>query len=220
MATAPRFWRGETLTYGLEGGDLCGQLTEVGTLRVEGIDFTLPLAGRHNASNFLAALAIAKILGIDFHKLQQGLAVNMPQGRSQRYLLANDILILDETYNAGLESMLAALQLLKETPGTRHLAILGTMKELGDRSREFHDRVGESVKKLNLDRLLVLVGDPESEAIALGAKDIPTDCFSSPEELVTKLTEIVQPGDRLLFKASHSVGLNRVVEQFRNKYEQ
>jgi UDP-N-acetylmuramoyl-tripeptide--D-alanyl-D-alanine ligase len=144
----------------------------------------------------------------------------MPQGRSQRYLLANDILILDETYNAGLESMLAALQLLKETPGTRHLAILGTMKELGDRSREFHDRVGESVKKLNLDRLLVLVGDPESEAIALGAKDIPTDCFSSPEELVTKLTEIVQPGDRLLFKASHSVGLNRVVEQFRNKYEQ
>lgn len=220
MATAPRFWRGETLTYGLEGGDLYGQLIDARTLRVEGIDFTLPLAGRHNASNFLAALAVAKILGIDFEKLQQGLAVNMPQGRSQRYQLANDILILDETYNAGLESMLAALQLLKETPGDRHLAILGTMKELGDRSGEFHYQVGESVKKLNLDRLLVLVGDPESEAIALGAKDIPTDCFTSPEALVARLTEIVQPGDRLLFKASHSVGLNRVVEQFRSKYEQ
>lgn len=220
IKTAPQFWQGETLTYGLEGGDLCGQLIDAQTLRVEGIDFTLPLAGRHNASNFLAALAIAKILGIDFNNLQQGLAVNMPQGRSQRYQLANDILILDETYNAGLESMLAALQLLKETPGKRHLAILGTMKELGDRSREFHYQVGETVKKLDLDRLLVLVGDPESEAIALGAKNILTECFSAPEALVARLTEIVEPGDRLLFKASHSVGLNRVVEQFCSNYEQ
>jgi UDP-N-acetylmuramoyl-tripeptide--D-alanyl-D-alanine ligase len=132
--------------------------------------------------------------------------------------LKDDISILDETYNAGLESMLAALHLLKETPGKRHLAVLGTMKELGERSPQFHRQVGEKVKQLGIDQLLVLVDDPETEAIAEGASGVPTECFTTHDELVKRLTEIVQPGDRLLFKASNSVGLNRVVEQFRAQF--
>ena len=55
--------------------------------------------------------------------------MNLPGGRARRYAVSNDILLLDETYNAGLESMLAALQLLKETPGQRRSAVLGARKE-------------------------------------------------------------------------------------------
>jgi UDP-N-acetylmuramoyl-tripeptide--D-alanyl-D-alanine ligase len=68
---------------------------------------------------------------------------------------------------------------------------------------------------LNLDALLILVDDPEAEAIAAGAAPLPAECFSSSEALVRRLKELVQPGDRLLFKASRSVGLDRVVNQFR-----
>jgi UDP-N-acetylmuramoyl-tripeptide--D-alanyl-D-alanine ligase len=128
--------------------------------------------------------------------------------------LPNDVLVLDETYNAGLESMLAALQLLAQTPGKRHIAVLGAMKELGERSPEFHRQVGNTAEQLNLDALLVLVDDPEAEAIASGAASLPAECFSSHDALVMRLKELVQPGDRLLFKASRSVGLDRVVNQF------
>jgi UDP-N-acetylmuramoyl-tripeptide--D-alanyl-D-alanine ligase len=113
--------------------------------------------------------------------------------------------------------MLAALHLLKETPGQRHLAVLGTMKELGERSPQFHRQVGEKVKQLAIDRLLIFIDDPETEAIAEGASGVATECFTSHDELEKRLTEVVQAGDRLLFKASNSVGLNRVVEQFRSQ---
>jgi UDP-N-acetylmuramoyl-tripeptide--D-alanyl-D-alanine ligase len=146
------------------------------------------------------------------------LAVNLPSGRAQRYNLPNDVVILDETYNAGLESMLAALQLLAETPGKRHIAVLGTMKELGEQSPEFHFAVGEAARKLNLDGLLILVDDKEAEAIALGAAPLPAECFTTHQAIVDRLKEMVEESDRILFKASHSVALDRVVNQFRAEF--
>lgn len=217
QSTAAKVWQGETITYGLEGGDLKGELIDTQTLRVEGMDFPLPLSGRHNALNYLGALAVAKVLNIDWTRLTQGLTVNLPGGRSRRYDMPHDISILDETYNAGLESMLAALHLLKETPGKRHIAVLGTMKELGVRSRQFHRQVGEKVKELGIEQLFVMVDDPETEAIAEGASGIPSECFQDRDELVKRLVEVARSGDRILFKASNSVGLNRVVEQFRDR---
>lgn len=215
IETAATVWQGKTLTYGLEGGDLQGKLIDPQTLDVEGTQLLLPLPGRHNALNYLAALAVAKLLDVDWEPLSKGLAVELPSGRSRRYDLPDDMVILDETYNAGLESMLAALHLLAQTPGKRHIAVLGTMKELGERSPEFHRQVGETAQELNLDALLVLVDDAEAEAIAQGAVPLPAECFSSHEAVVQRLQELVQPGDRLLFKASRSVGLDRVVNQFR-----
>jgi UDP-N-acetylmuramoyl-tripeptide--D-alanyl-D-alanine ligase len=213
--TAATVWQGQTLTYGLEGGDLQGRLIDPQTLEVEGMRFPLPLLGRHNALNYLAALAVAKILGVDWKPLTQGLAVELPSGRARRYDLPNDIVILDETYNAGLESMIAALQLLAQTPGQRHIAVLGAMKELGERSPEFHQQVGKMAEELDLDALLVLVADSEAQAIAQEVKAIPVECFNNHDAVVERLKEWVQPGDRILVKASRSVGLDRVVTQFR-----
>jgi UDP-N-acetylmuramoyl-tripeptide--D-alanyl-D-alanine ligase len=218
MNTAATVWQGQTLTYGLEGGDLQGRLLDSETLELEGMQFPLPLAGRHNALNYLAALAVAQLLKVDWVPLTQGLEVELPSGRSRRYELPNDIVILDETYNAGLESMLAALHLLAQTPGKRHIAVLGTMKELGERSPEFHQQVGKTAQELNLDALLVLVDDLEAESIATGAAPLSAECFSSHNAVVQRLLELVQPGDRLLFKASRSVGLDRIVNQFQAEH--
>lgn len=215
MQTAAGVWQGSVLSYGLTGGDLQGELLDATTLQVEGIKLPLPLPGQHNALNYLAALAVAKVLHLDWSPLQQGLAVELPQGRARRYTLPNDVLILDETYNAGLESMLAALQLLADTPGQRRIAVLGTMKELGERSPEFHQQVGQAVQQLRLDVLLILADKTESEAMAAGALPLVAEQFSSHAALVKRLQELVQPGDRLLFKASRAVGLDQVVEQFR-----
>ena len=216
LDTAAQVWQGKTITYGLSGGDIRGEIIDTDTLRVAGKDLPLPLPGRHNASNYLAALAVAQVLGIDITQLTAGIKVELPKGRSGRYQLPNDIVILDETYNAGLESTIASIELLKQTPGKRHIAVLGTMKELGERSTQLHYQVGEKVKELEIERLFVLVDEPATEAIVTGATGIVAECFRDRDSLVNRLTEIVQGGDRFLFKASNSVGLNKVVEQFRD----
>jgi len=221
MASAAKVWQGKTLTYGLEGGDLCGELLNNDTILLDGMELPLPLPGRHNAVNYLAALAVGKVLGIDGKVLKQGLSVQLPDGRARRYDLPQDIVILDETYNAGLESMLAGLRLLADTPGKRRIAVLGTMKELGDRAIEFHRQVGRAARDLHLDALFVFADFEEAAAMAAGAAGLPfvqvEDIAreSSREDLARHLMEFVTPGDRILFKASHSVELNRVVEKFR-----
>lgn len=224
METAATVWQGQTLTYGLEAGDLRGTLADSETLEVEGVKLPLPLAGRHNAQNYLAALAVAKILEIDWAPLSKGMAVELPEGRAKRYELENDIIILDETYNAGLESVLAALHLLAQTPGKRHVAVLGTMRELGERSREFHQKVGEVARQLNLDALFILADPAEAEAMAKGAAGLShlevrsSTSEAAKAELLESLKAFIQPGDRLLFKASHAVALDKVVEQLKREF--
>jgi UDP-N-acetylmuramoyl-tripeptide--D-alanyl-D-alanine ligase len=178
-----------------------------------GQNLPFPLPGEHNASNYLAAIAVAQLLNIELAPLVAGLKIELPKGRSRRYNLANDIVILDETYNAGLESMLAAVQMLKSTPGQRHIAVLGTMKELGEYSAQLHRQVGIKAQELGIDLLLVLVDETATQEIAEGAAGIPTECFSDRASLTNKLKQIMRSGDRILCKASNSVGLNQVVAE-------
>lgn len=212
METAQKVWQGKTITYGLTGGDVHG-IINGNNITVAEQDLPLPLPGEHNASNYLAAVAIAQILNIDFAPLLAGLQVQLPQGRSRRYELPNDIVVLDETYNAGLESMLAAVQMLKSTPGTRHIAVLGTMKELGEHSPQLHRQVGKKAQELDLDLLMVLADEAATKEIIEGAAGIKTECFSDRATLTSKLKQVIRPGDRILCKASNSVGLNQVVEE-------
>ena len=214
--TAKEVWHGKTITYGLTGGDIKGEI-KGNTIQALEYSLPLPLPGEHNASNYLAAVAVAQILNIDLATLKSGLNVELPKGRSRRYNLSDDIVVLDETYNAGLESMLAALQMLKDTPGKRHIAVLGTMKELGEYSSQLHHQVGKKVQELGLDLLLVLADENSTQEIAKGAEGIESECFSDRETLLDKLKQIIQPGDRILCKASNSVGLNKVVEALINK---
>lgn len=252
METAATVWSGKTLTFGLEGGDLQGELIDSQTIKVEGVELPLPLVGRHNALNYLAALTVFKVTQeenfprpfIDFackleenrlekskreeikcslwEALRKGLSVQLPSGRARRYELANDIAILDESYNAGLESTIAALQLLAETSGRRRIAVLGTMKELGERSLEFHERVGTVARELNLDGVFIFADFEEANAIAKGATGLPyvevkdISKHDARLGLAKQLKEFWEPGDRILFKASHSVQLNQVVEMLKN----
>ena len=212
IKTASEAWQGKTITYGLTGGDVHGVINN-DKITVAEQNFPLPLPGEHNASNYLAAIAIAQELQLDFTPLIAGLKVELPKGRSRRYDLPDDVVVLDETYNAGLESMLAAVQMLKETPGRRHIAVLGTMKELGEYSSQLHRQVGEKARELNLDLLMVLADEAATTEIIQGAAGINTECFSDRAALTFKLKQVIRPGDRILCKASNSVGLNKVVEE-------
>ncbi len=214
VETANQVWSGKTQSYGFTQGDVRGSV-EGGVLTIgdhpNAQRFPLPLPGDHNAINYLGALTVLQALGLSWEPFWAGIEVELPGGRAKRYELAGDVVLLDETYNAGLESMLAALTLLAQTPGKRRIAVLGTMKELGDFSIEFHERVGDRVDELGFDQLLILAEAAEAEALSHHARSVPSEVFQTHEQVIARLKEILKPGDRVLFKASRSVGLDRVV---------
>jgi len=176
----------------------------------------LPLPGRHNARNLMLALAVAEELGLDPASLGP-LAVEVPGGRSRRLNLGG-VEVLDETYNASPEAMLAALDLLvapdpaSGEAGGRRFAALGTMLELGERSAELHRQVGARAAALGLDGLMIVAAGPEGEAMAAGAGALERLArVASPEEAAPLLRQWLRPGDRLLLKASRGVALERLL---------
>jgi UDP-N-acetylmuramoyl-tripeptide--D-alanyl-D-alanine ligase len=212
LTTASGIWFGSTFTFGLEAGDLQGKL-EGDQLWVEGISFPVLLPGRHNLLNFLAALAVARRLGLDFQKISTQLnSVTLPDGRSHFVHIAG-LTLIDETYNSAPESAQAAIALLAQLPGTRRIAVLGQMRELGEFSTAAHHHLGERCAQLGLDQLFVLAGE-DTDALANGAKPIPTEIFLDQEALAQRLGQFTQPGDCILFKASRAIGLERVLRAF------
>jgi len=235
MATAAGVWQGKTVTFGWEKGDFRGRLLDPETLEVsegtqDSYTVQLPIPGAHNATNFLAVLAAARVLQArgqfdysDWKQTKVPLQLDLPPGRAQRYTLPQDILVLDETYNAGTESMVAALQLLAQTPGKRRIAVLGTMKELGSYSLAFHRQVGETAASLQVDALWICADDPEAQAMREGARNIPHIVAYPPraqEQLLQDLLAFLEAGDRILLKASHAVGLDRLVKKLRFAWEE
>ncbi|WP_398334809.1 UDP-N-acetylmuramoyl-tripeptide--D-alanyl-D-alanine ligase, partial [Vulcanococcus sp.] len=141
-AALARVWGGRTLRVALgddpgsDGADLLGDWQpDRDRLLVDGEELRQPLEGRHNARNLLLAVAVARHLGVPLSQLLQ-LEVAVPGGRNRR-LQQGSLTVLDETYNASPEAVLAALDLLASQPG-RRFAVLGTMLELGERSVELH----------------------------------------------------------------------------------
>ena len=211
-----RVWSGRVVRVALQGegheaaADLLGSLDCQGAiLELAGVALPMPLEGVHHARNLLLAMAVARELGVEPERWRP-LQVDLPGGRSRR-LQQNGVLILDETYNASPEAVLAALELLAQQPG-RHFAVLGTMLELGEQSLALHRSVAERARQLNLDGLVIVDQGEEGAAMVAAATGLSrlrqVDC---PEAAVEPLQQWLQPGDVLLLKASRGVALERLI---------
>jgi UDP-N-acetylmuramoyl-tripeptide--D-alanyl-D-alanine ligase len=170
----------------------------------------LPLEGRHNARNLLLAVAVALELGVSAAALA-ALRVELPGGRARRLWLG-EVELLDETYNASPEAVLAALDLLAAPGSGRRYAVLGTMLELGERSLELHRTVAARTRELGLDGLLILAPEAEGQAMQAAAAGLPRlQRVTSPEQAAELLLGWLAPGDRVLLKASRGVALERMI---------
>ena len=185
-------------------GDVNGDHLLIGADRLP-----LQLEGRHNARNLLLAVAVADQLGVS-RKALQAMQVTVPGGRNRR-LQQGGLTLLDETYNASPEAVLAALELLAAQPG-RRFAVLGTMLELGERSLELHQEVAARAVQLGLDGLVLVDGGEEGKAMAEVAAPLPhLQLVSHPEDAAAPLAAWLNSGDVLLLKASRGVALERLI---------
>ena len=186
----------------------------------DGTELRLPLAGRHNARNLLLALAVADRLDprpITTAEMAT-LTLDLPGGRSRLEVIGG-IEVLDETYNASPEAVLAALDLLSARPG-RRFAVLGTMLELGQQSLNLHQRVAERAASLGLDGLVIVDGGAEGarmEAAALGLPRVTR--VATAVEALQPLQAWLQPGDQLLLKASRGVAMERLLPLLRQAFK-
>ena len=211
-----RVWSGRVVRVALQGegheaaADLVGSLDCQGEiLELAGVALPVPLEGVHHARNLMLAMAVARELGLEPQRWRP-LQVDLPGGRSRR-LHQNGVLVLDETYNASPEAVLAALELLAQQPG-RRFAVLGTMLELGEQSLALHRSVAERARQLDLDGLVIVDQGEEGAAMIAAATGLSrlrqVDC---PEAAAEPLLQWLQPGDVLLLKASRGVALERLI---------
>lgn len=202
---AAQCWAGPTLTYGLDGDSyLVGE-----RLHHRGLTFKLPLPGRHQALNFLAALTVAEYLGYDLTTLTDLPPLELPGGRL-KVRKTHGIELIDETYNAAPEAVLACLDWLGSYQEGARFAVLGMMGELGDFALPLHQAVGERVRVLGLDGLLLYGTGPELACLAQAAHPVPTQVYEDLSALAQAIAQIARPGDRVLFKAARAVALERV----------
>ncbi len=172
------------------------------------------ILGEHHVTNALAASAVAHALGIGIDDIVAGLNSVERAERWRMELLggANGVTIINDAYNASPDSMAAALKTLVQIvkPGARAIAVLGEMSELGDRSGEEHDRIGQRAVRLNIDRLVV-VGERARRihlaAESEGSWNGESVFVNTPDEAHAVLEEMVNSGDTVLVKSSNSAAL-------------
>jgi UDP-N-acetylmuramoyl-tripeptide--D-alanyl-D-alanine ligase len=168
----------------------------------------MPLYGRHNASNALAAAAAALSVGVGPQEIRQGLENMKPvQGRLYPRPGLFGMHILDDTYNANPYSLKAAIEVLCAMPGRAWL-VLGDMAELGRDAAQFHSEVGVLAKESGVERLYAL-GKFAAEAVTAFGEN--ARLFDSADDLVVAVCEQANAEVNVLVKGSRAMHMERVV---------
>lgn len=184
--------------------------------RVKKNPLRLNLLGRHNVYNALVAYAVGDFFKLSPQQISQALQNYHPAHLRMEIREVRGARIINDSYNANPASMLAALEALavSKTSG-RRIAVLGDMLELGEKSAELHQEVGQKIPRLKID-LLITVGD-QAEHLARGAvkNGMPAGAIRSLEDkkrAAQYLLSLIKPGDTVLLKGSRGMKMEEILK--------
>jgi len=203
------------------GQEICqkdGILSFAAYFRGERIPIELMLEGEHYVHDALAAIAVGLKMGVSAEQIRQSMFSFRNMAGRQEIYEKNGFTIIEDCYNAGPESMEAALTVLGNRTG-RRVAVLGDMLELGVCTAAEHYKVGRIVAE-KADILLAY--GPNSirmlkGAITGGMPQTRARAFTEQDKLIEVLKQLAKPGDVLLFKGSHGMHMEQVLEKFLEK---
>ena len=192
---------------GLEGTRLTMGFLDGGELTAH-----IPVAGEHMVSNAMAAALVGKNLGLTLEEIKAGIESYQTIAGRNHTIKTEKYTILDDCYNANPMSMKASIDIINKSKG-RKVAVLGDMFELGENEKELHRQVGEYAGNSALD-VLICAGE-RCNYMAEAAKDCGKKevyHFADRDEIITNIDKLLQPGDTIVIKASHSMGFEKIVE--------
>jgi UDP-N-acetylmuramoyl-tripeptide--D-alanyl-D-alanine ligase len=194
----------------------------------------LPLIGRHNVYNALAAAAVAHYFGLSADRIANRLATSTPSKmRGELIRFANGVTVIDDSYNSNPQALLQSVRAMLDADGAgsaesgasgfnRRIVVAGEMLELGAQGPELHRQLGRQIAELGPVGIDVLIGvrGLASELIAgaveaSGAATKRTSFFETPEQAAELLIAIASPGDLILVKGSRGVRTEKVVEKLK-----
>jgi UDP-N-acetylmuramoyl-tripeptide--D-alanyl-D-alanine ligase len=210
---------GRSLTFGFsECAAIRAEAVEYGTagtrFRTLCVDFETGLTGRHGVMNLLAAIAVAQVFDIPPERLREPVrtfAVGKMRGERLEH---RGIVIWNDCYNSNPEAAQAMIDVLRETPAARRIAVLGEMLELGHAAEELHRQVGRYAAAHGVDLLIGIRGRASSmveEALGAG---LDARFFEDPAEAGDFVRQYAQPADAVLFKGSRGVRVERALATF------
>ena len=175
----------------------------------------VPVGGEHFILNALCAITVGEVLKIEEDKIKEGIeSFELTKKRMDIVELKNGIKIINDAYNASLESMAASLKVLSEFK-ERKIAVLGDMFELGDFSEELHKKVGKEVVKNNID-ILIACGENARYIADVAREKMDKEnvyILRKTEEIKPLLEKIVKNNDVILFKASNGMKFYKIAEE-------
>lgn len=189
--------------------------------------FEVPLMvealGLHHVGNALAGLLCGLYYHYSLSQIAEGIASFCQVGHREKKVNVEGVIFVDDTYNAGPESMMSAFATVRRIAGeNRAYACLADMLELGHVAKDMHTKIGQRAAELKLDGLLVM-GDFQ-EDVRDGAKSVNPDMnvmlFPDKPSMVEALAQMVKPGDYVLLKASHSFAMHTIVDEYQAKIGQ
>ncbi len=224
--------RARVVTYGVSAGDVTGTLcsasstSSVVSLAIgsQTVKVTLPLPGGLFIPNALAAAAIGYALQVPLADIKRGLEQFQPLSGRMECIVHGAVTIINDAYNANPVSVENALQTLSGLKnGSRNIAVLGDMLELGEQAAAYHRQAGYRAAQLGIDYLF-LYGS-FAEVVADGARagampDHQIRIFHSQHDLARHLQQTMRPGDRILVKGSRATGMDQIIQLLRHEMPQ
>jgi UDP-N-acetylmuramoyl-tripeptide--D-alanyl-D-alanine ligase len=191
----------------------------------EAISYKIGAPGRHIVQNSLAVLAAVSVLGGDLAKAALALGdLTAPKGRGERHHLdlgrGEEIMLIDESYNANPASMRAAIALLGQAipgPGGRRVAVLGDMRELGEEGPAMHAEMAKTLTEAGIDRVFLAGSLMASLRDALPVRRLG-GYAETAAELESLLFDAIAPGDVIMVKGSNASRMGPLVEALKARY--
>jgi UDP-N-acetylmuramoyl-tripeptide--D-alanyl-D-alanine ligase len=214
--------RGRTVTFGQSpSADVRAEHVEYaaeGThFFAKNTHFTTTLTGRYSVSNILAGIAVAGVYGIEPERLVAVVGeLQSGKMRGERFQ-HNGILVYNDCYNSNPDAVRAMIDVLRDTPARRRIAVLGEMLELGRWAEPLHRDVGTYAAEQGLDVLVGIRGAACCTLDAATRAGLRVDAaffFEDPAEAGRKVRTLAQPGDAVLFKGSRGVHVERALAEF------
>jgi UDP-N-acetylmuramoyl-tripeptide--D-alanyl-D-alanine ligase len=205
---------GRSITYGFsESANIRAEQLDSTHFLCQAVRFETQLSGRHSILNILAAIAVAAVFGISTRRLVEPVRSIVPGKMRGERTEHQGITILNDSYNSNPAAARAMVDVLRDTPARRRIAVLGEMLELGEETEPLHRDIGMYVAERGIDVLISIRGaarfmaDQAKKAGMSGAAYF----FDTPEEAGDFLRDFAAQGDAVLFKGSRGVKVEQAL---------